>query len=65
MREIFLKIQYSVCWAGCNLSFKDRTFDRWDQALELYNLNKDKLSLRIEEISTKTQVKIVLPESKS
>lgn len=63
MRETFVKVQYVVCWAGCNLPTEDRTFNSWQNALEMYNKNQDKLSLRIEEYTTITKVKIVLPEN--
>jgi hypothetical protein len=63
MKEVFIKVQYIVCWAGCNLPFQDRCFDFFDEALEMYEANQDKLSLRIEEIATKTQIKIVWPEN--
>jgi hypothetical protein len=61
MRETYLKIQYVVCWAGCNIPIKDRTFDSWEKALSVYEDNLDKLSLRIEEVSTISKVKIVYP----
>lgn len=63
MRETFIKVQYVVCWAGCNLLPEDRTFNSWQNALEMYNKNQDKLSVRIEEYTTTTKVKILLPEN--
>jgi len=63
MREVSLRVWYMVCWAGCNIPASERTFERWDHALEYYNKNLNQLSLRIEEITTKTIVKIVFPES--
>ena len=62
MREIFLQVQYVVCWAGCQTPFKERSFTNYEDALKCYTSNLDKLSLRIEEVSTRTQVKIIFPE---
>jgi hypothetical protein len=63
MRETFVKVQYIVCWAGCNLPLKERCFDYFDDALKFYEQHKHELSLRIEELATKTQIKIVWPEN--
>jgi hypothetical protein len=58
MREVFLKIQYMVAWAGCNISPRDRTFSSYEDALKMYKDNLDKLSLRLEEHTTSTKIKI-------
>ena len=63
MREVFLKVQYVICWAGCNVPLEERIFDRWSDALLCYNKYLGNLSLRIEEITTKRVVKIVFPEA--
>ena len=58
MREIFVKVQYIVAWAGCNVSVRDRTFALYEDALKLYRENSDKLSLRIEQHTVSTKIKI-------
>jgi len=63
VRETFIKVKYIVCWAGCQVPLQERYFDFFDEALAMYDLNQDKLSLRIEEVATKTQIKIVWPEN--
>jgi len=63
MKETFIKVHYIVCWAGCNVPLKDRTFEFFDDALKLYNQHVDALSARIEEVATKIQIKIVYPEN--
>ena len=63
MRETFIKVYYVVAWAGCNIPLKDRTFAFYDEAEEYYTQNIDKLAIRVEEVATKVQIKIVLPES--
>lgn len=61
MKETFLKIQYVVCWAGCTIPLAERTFLSWENAATLYNSNLEKLSIRVEEVVTKVQIKIVWP----
>ena len=63
MREVYLKIQYLVCWAGCDVLLENRLFDSWDQALDYYRVKatEGRLSLRIEEITTKRIAKVVWP----
>jgi hypothetical protein len=63
MKETFLKVQYVVCWAGCNVLLENRLYDRWEDALGYYNTHLTELSLRIEEVVTKTQIRIVYPEN--
>lgn len=65
MKELFVKVQYLVCWAGCNIPWQDRMFREWEKALEYYNQNLGKISLRIEQYWTSTKIKIVMPESKN
>lgn len=62
MKEFFVKVQYLVCWAGCNIPWQERMFTEWENALAYYNQNLGKLSLRIEEYLTTTKIKIVMPE---
>jgi hypothetical protein len=61
MKEIFLSIHYIVCWAGCDLPIKDRTFDSFEKSLDMYRDNLDRMSVRIEEVTTQTKVKVVHP----
>ncbi len=63
MKETFLKIQYLVCWAGCNVLLENRLFDKWDDALWYYNQHLSELSLRIEEVTTVRKIKIVWPQT--
>lgn len=62
MREVYLKVQYLVCWAGCNVLLENRLFDNWGHALAYYNDHLGLLSLRIEEHTTRRVAKIVWPE---
>jgi hypothetical protein len=63
VKETFLKIQYLVCWAGCQVMLENRLFDKWDEALLYYNEHLNELSLRIEEITTTRKFKIVWPQN--
>lgn len=63
MKETFLKVQYLVCWAGCNVLLENRLFDSWEDALVYYNQHLGELSLRIEEYTTKTVIKIIWPQN--
>ena len=63
MKENFLKIQYLVCWAGCQVLLENRLFDNWEDALKYYNEHLTEFSLRIEEYTLKTTVKIVWPQN--
>lgn len=63
MKETFLKVQYLVCWAGCQVLLENRLFDRWDQALEYYNQHLTELSVRIEEVVTSTKIRVVWPQN--
>ncbi len=61
-KDIFIKVEYVVSWAGVSREVKlsDRTFQHYDEALELYEQAKGKPSRRIEEVAVKTQIKIIL-----
>ena len=61
MKEIFLSVRYIVCWAGCEVPVKDRTFDTFRESLEFYRNNLDHLDCRIEELTTHTKVRQILP----
>lgn len=62
-KDIFIKVEYVVAWAGCKIPLRDRTFQNYDEALDLYELAKGQPSRRIEEVAVKTQIKIILRDS--
>ena len=61
-KDIFIKVEYVVAWAGCKVPLADRTFSHYDEALELYKAAEGKPSRRIEEVAVKTQIKIILKD---
>mgnify|MGYP001571261261 CR=1 FL=1 len=63
MKETFLSIYYVVTWAGWDIWLEDRIFNTWDAALAYYETKLDKLSLRIEEVTTVRKIKIVWPQN--
>jgi hypothetical protein len=50
-----------VCWAGCETPVKDRTFETFRESLEFYRNSVSNPDCRIEEVTTCTKIKQVLP----
>lgn len=61
-KDIFIKVEYVVAWAGCKIPLAQRTFEHYDEAVELYEAAKGMVSRRIEEVAVKTQIKIILKD---
>ena len=59
-KDVFVRVDYVVAWAGCKVPLRERTFSGYDEALELYNSVEGMPSRRIEEVAVKTQIKIIL-----
>jgi len=62
MKEVFLSVRYVVCWAGCEIPVKDRTFDTFQESLGLYRDNMYRMDCRIEQVTTHTKIKVVHPQ---
>lgn len=58
-KDIFVKVEYVVAWAGCKVPLHERTFEGYDEADEMFNFHISEPSIRIEEVAVKTQIRII------